>query len=206
MNLPEGECWGGPGQKPQSSRLHPDHRARPGERVCAVRMTRLESRKEGFSGSASRSPPGAASSLPAAGPSLTPTWFHCRGPKVWRASPHLWKQSVFPPEKVSIPFLRVAGTCAVSPPSMRSFPAVDPMPTSTHACCLQTGHPRPLLCLCWSLCLSMSFLPVSVFPSPVCAGPGARAGGRVFELRPPLIRQIPEARAPGEGWNASART
>lgn len=60
--------------------------------------------------------PGAASSLPAAGSSLGAHVISLlRTQGLEGFAPSLWKQSVFLPEKVSVPFPTVAGTCAVSP-------------------------------------------------------------------------------------------
>lgn len=124
---------GGLGQKPQSSHLHPDHRARPGVTAWmgVSRSSRGDSvRRQGDKAGipegrllglrASRSPPSpgpwAASSLPAAGSSLGAHVISLRRTQGLEGfAPSLWKQSVFLPERVSVPFPTVAGTCAVSP-------------------------------------------------------------------------------------------
>ena len=133
---------GGPGQKPQSPRSKGsswgDSVQRQDDKagISEGRLLGL-----GFSGLASRSPPGAASSLPAAGPSLTPTWFHCgEGQGLEGFAPFPTRESVHP-------FSQSRWHLCCEPHLDEVLPCLGPEADSTRACCLLTGHPHPLLCL-----------------------------------------------------------
>lgn len=153
------------------------------------------------------------------GPPLRPRGFTAGDPRAGGLLPSLWKRLSSYRRKCPSSSQRRWHLCWEPPPSMRSWtrwpggpslPCAQCRPVLTPAVCrLRTGHPASLPLLLSSACslgLPTPFSPSLSFPSPVCAGPGARAGGREFRWWPLLIRQAPQARAPGGGRNVWART
>lgn len=218
------------GQRGQGRRAHPGgqrgrgRRARPGSRCQGAEAGIPEGKLLGLRALWSAPIPGQRAPCQLLGPPLHPRGFTVGDPTAGGLRPSLWKRLFSYRRKCPSSSQRRWHLCWEPPPSMRpwtrwpggpSLPCARCRPVLTPAVCglrsAVCGRVTPLPSRCCSplrvLSVSprLSHLSLS-FPSPVCAGPGARAGGREFRWWPLLIRQVPQARAPGEGRNVWART